>query len=269
MLLVLAIFSAEIFPQKTQLEQLCVLATQHNPDVLSAQYAYKLSSLKRKTLNGTYAPSVNFGASANIPDGYSWDAYLYSFSTTAANGTQYAAQSPQVSFTLTQSLLPFWALSSLQKSGGTNLSKIAELETSKWNVLQTVVEAQAAYQQQLQNIRVISGSQIDIEEEQALPEAGSDFLHKLVGTARDPASLSLELKKELVKTSCMKWSCNRRRPPVTRISHGCCASELMNGTLVESGRIIFLRKSCNCTTFYISCYKFIKLVSKKTWISFL
>lgn len=114
-------------------DELIELTLQNNIDILSAQNSYDSACLSLKTLNGAYAPQVSLASSASLPDEYKWNTtpdYFSSsitYSQPLAGGTtlrftgsfsfnsadfleeRYISQNPSLSFSLTQSLFPFWA----------------------------------------------------------------------------------------------------------------------------------------------------------------
>lgn len=114
-------------------DELIELTLQNNTDIFSAQNSYDSACLSLKTLNGAYAPQVSLVSSASLPDEYKWDTspdYFSSsitYSQPLAGGTtlgftgsfsfnsadfleeRYISQNPSLSFSLTQSLFPFWA----------------------------------------------------------------------------------------------------------------------------------------------------------------
>ena len=231
------------------LSDLLESALQNNADIVSAQKTYDNAVLSSKTLNGELAPSVNVSSSATLPDGYNWDKApdsfssnisvsqplfsgttisaigLYSYNIATMNEKRYISQSPNISFSLTQSLFPFWlqgklkdpsilslrlqkkyyysqllytkktvlqnliqnyiyalvykneitiyqnsinlldeqikAFKQLKDSGNTNQAKILEMENSKWNYQQNLMNAFSNYEGYLQNIKTICGCNFD------------------------------------------------------------------------------------------------------------
>ncbi|HOE08152.1 MAG TPA: TolC family protein [Treponemataceae bacterium] len=124
------LFSSNLYA--ISLEELINSALEHNPDIVSAQNAYDNALLSSKTLNGVLSPSVNVSSSATLPKNYGWNqtpdgfssnitvsqplpggaiistSGTYSFNTTTINEERFLLQSPNISFSLTQSLFPFW-----------------------------------------------------------------------------------------------------------------------------------------------------------------
>lgn len=102
-------------------------------DIMTSQSEYETALLSAKTINGGFSPGVSISSSSSISKDYGWNTtpdYFsstitysqpipggtqfsltgsYAFNSSIYNEEQYLSQSPKISFTLTQSLLPFWA----------------------------------------------------------------------------------------------------------------------------------------------------------------
>ena len=103
-----------------------------NPDINSASTIYEKQILLRKGLDGAYSPTLVANSSSKISKDYNWDnipdffssniVYTqpipggtsfsvetnYIFNVGSIDEYRYMSQSPNVAFTLSQSLLPFW-----------------------------------------------------------------------------------------------------------------------------------------------------------------
>lgn len=275
--------------EMTELERLWHLAVSANSDVLSAQHAYESACLSLSTLGGTYAPSVTTSASSTVPDGYGWDECpdnlsasvsvrqplpggtsigvtgAYALSAAAASGTRYVSQVPDVAFTLSQSLYPFYAqgklrnpehlslqqkkeyyynvllytkqqkletvaqyyilsliyrkkmemyeasivyaqeqidaLNELRKSGGANMTKIAELESSRMGNEQNLTDVRITYRQYVQYLKETCGTFSGEPEGTDLPQDGLAQALALTGGVHDPCAQELLLKIGILKTA--------------------------------------------------------------------
>jgi hypothetical protein len=275
--------------EMTELERLWHIAVSTNGDVLSAQHAYESACLSLSTLGGAYAPSVTTRASAAVPDGYGWDECpdslsasvsvtqplpggtsigvtgAYALSAAAAAGTRYVSQVPDVAFTLSQSLYPFYAqgkvrnpdrlslqqkkeyyynvllytkqqklesvaqyyilsliyrkkmemyeasiayaqeqidaLNELRKTGGANMTKIAELESSRMGNEQNLTDVRITYRQYVQYLKEACGSFRGEPEGTALPQDGLAPAFALTGGVHDPCAQELLLKIDILKTA--------------------------------------------------------------------
>ena len=107
-------------------------ALQNNSDIASAKSDYDSALLSSKTYDSSFAPGLSFSSSSTISKDYDWNTnpdyfstYVtytqplpggttlsatgtYSFTSASAGDDQYISQILKVSFTLSQSLLPFW-----------------------------------------------------------------------------------------------------------------------------------------------------------------
>ncbi|MCR4734828.1 MAG: TolC family protein [Treponema sp.] len=125
-----------IFP--LSLENLTNLALENNSEIKAAESAYEKAVLSSKTLDGVYVPSISVSSSTKLPDEYEWNSTPDSFSSTITysqpipGGASLSAtanysfnamtiaeermmsQSPNISLSLTQSLLPYWAQGKLR-----------------------------------------------------------------------------------------------------------------------------------------------------------
>jgi hypothetical protein len=275
--------------EMTELERLWHLAVETNGDVLSAQHAYDSACLSFSTLDGAYAPSVTTSASSTVPDGYGWDdcpdslsasvsvtqplpggtsigvTGAYALSAASAAGTQYVSQIPDVAFTLSQSLYPFYAqgkvrnperlslqqkkeyyynvllytkqqkleavaqyyilslvyrkkmemyeasiayaqeqidaLNELRKSGGANMTRIAELESSRMGNEQNLTDVRITYRQYVQYLKEACGTFSGEPEGTALPQDGLAPALALTGAVHDPCEQELLLKIDMLKTA--------------------------------------------------------------------
>ncbi len=178
------------------LSDLITSALQNNSDIASAQSNYESAILSSKTLDGTFAPGIFFSSSTNLSKDYDWNTspdyfstYVtysqplpggttisatgtYSFTSTttfsattatttdASNLTvqRYISQNPNISFTLSQSLLPFWAqgtikdptiLGAKQQAEYYRLQVLATKKSVLRNLLQNYAYAQI-YKKQIQ-----------------------------------------------------------------------------------------------------------------------
>jgi len=155
--------------EMTELERLWHLAVTTNGDVLSAQHTYESACLSLSTLGGTYAPSVTTSAASTVPDGYGWDECpdslsasvsvtqplpggtsigvtgAYALSAAVAYDSRYVSQIPDVAFTLSQSLYPFYAQGKLRNPERLSLQQKKEyyynvLLYTKQQKLETVAQ---------------------------------------------------------------------------------------------------------------------------------
>lgn len=109
------------------------LTLQNNTDIITSQSEYESALLSAKTLDGSFSPGISISSSSSISNDYEWNTtpnYFssnitysqqipggtqfsvtgsYSLNSATYNEERYISQSPKISFTLTQSLLPFWA----------------------------------------------------------------------------------------------------------------------------------------------------------------
>jgi hypothetical protein len=275
--------------EMTELERLWHLAVSTNGDILSAQHAYESACLSFSTFDGAYAPSVTTSASSTVPDGYGWDECpdnlsasmsvtqplpggtsigvtgSYALSSAAAAGTRYVSQIPDVTFTLSQSLYPFYAqgkvrnpermslqqkkeyyynvlqytkqqkletiaqyyilsliyrrkmemyeasiayaqeqidaLNELRKTGGANMTKIAELESSRMGNEQNLTDVRITYRQYVLYLKEACGSFSGEPEGTDLPQNGLAPALALTGGVHDPCAQELLLKISILKAA--------------------------------------------------------------------
>ncbi len=273
----------------TWLERLWHLAAETNGDVLSAQHTYESACLSLSTLGGAYTPSVTTGASSSVPDGYGWNECpdslsasvsvtqplpggtsigvtgAYALNAATAYDTRWVSQVPDVAFTLSQSLYPFYAqgklrnperlslqqkkeyyynqllyvkqqkletvaqyyilsliyrkkmemyeasiayaheqldaLDELRKSGGANMVRIAELESSRMSDEQNLADVRVTYRQYVQYLKEACGSFSGEPEETGLPQDGITSALALTGGVHDPCAQALLLKIDILKTA--------------------------------------------------------------------
>lgn len=136
--LIVKVFLILLIINKTPLFSLSLcelidLTLQNNIDIITSQSEYKTALLSAKTINGSFSPGLSISSSSSISKDYEWNTtpdYFsstitysqpipggtqfsvtgsYAFNSSIYNEEQYLSQSPKISFTLTQSLLPFWA----------------------------------------------------------------------------------------------------------------------------------------------------------------
>lgn len=136
--LIFKIFLILLIISKTPLFSLSLcevidLTLQNNIDIITSQSEYEIALLSTKTIDGSFSPRFSISSSSSISKDYEWNTtpdYFsstitysqpipggtqfsvtgsYAFNSLIHNGEQYLSQSPKISFTLTQSLLPFWA----------------------------------------------------------------------------------------------------------------------------------------------------------------
>lgn len=130
--LIISLVFASVNCFSVSLYDLSELTLQSNIDILEADTAYKEQLISTKSLDGYYVPSLSVNATANIADKHDWSYvpdYLssslsysqtlpggasfsielnYNFNAITFNNNRYMAQSPYISFNLSQSLFPFW-----------------------------------------------------------------------------------------------------------------------------------------------------------------
>ncbi len=189
------------------LSELIEISMQNNPDIISAKINYDSAILSAKTLDGIFAPGITFSSSATLPKNYEWNTnpdYFsgnVNFSQPLPGGTSlslsgsYSLNSPSamsnmserfvyhtqsINFTISQSLMPFWAqgknqdptiLSAKQHS---EYYKLQLLYTQK-NILQNLVQNYAFLQIYENQIKIYK-NMIELYNEQikALEELKND-----------------------------------------------------------------------------------------------
>lgn len=130
--------SIKIFPEETELELIWNETAEKNSSVVSAEHSYDSACLSLSTMDGSYSPLVTTSATSILPDGYDWKnspdysyatvsvtqplpggtsvgvSTSYSMTLAGSDGTRYISQTPNVTFTLSQSLFPFYAQGKIQ-----------------------------------------------------------------------------------------------------------------------------------------------------------
>ena len=151
-------------------DELIQLTLQNNTDILSAQNSYDQACLSLKTLNGAYAPQVSLSSSATLPDEYKWNSTPDYFSssitysqplpggtTLGSTGSftfnsldileeRYISQNPSLSFSLTQSLFPFWVQGKIK-----NPAKLSAKQQKDYYYNQLLYTKKTVLQNLLQN----------------------------------------------------------------------------------------------------------------------
>lgn len=151
-------------------DELIELTLQNNTDILSAQNSYDSACLSLKTLSGAYTPQVSLSSSASLPDEYKWDTtpdyfsssitysqplpggttlgFTGSFSFNSADilEERYISQNPSISFSLTQSLFPFWAQGKIK-----NPAKLSAKQQKDYYYNQLLYTKKTVLQNLLQN----------------------------------------------------------------------------------------------------------------------
>lgn len=179
------------------LSELIELSMQNNPDIISAKINYDSANLSTKTLDGSFAPGITFSSSASLPQNYEWNTnpdYFsgnVNFSQPLPGGTslslggsyslnslsavpdmseRFVYQTQGISFTISQSLMPFWAqgknqdptiLSARQQA---NYYKLQLLYTQK-SVVQNLVQNYAFLQIYKNQIKIYKNT-IELYNEQ-------------------------------------------------------------------------------------------------------
>lgn len=109
------------------------LTLQNNIDIITSQNDYESALLSSKTLGGSFSPGISISSSSSISNDYQLNTTpdyfssnitysqpipggtqfsvtgTYSLNSASYNEERYISQIPKISFTLTQSLIPFWA----------------------------------------------------------------------------------------------------------------------------------------------------------------
>lgn len=251
-ILILIIASIEVYSFPT-IEDLWNIALENNLDIITSENKLRSAEISAKTLDAFYSPSVSLSNQNTTNEGKSitdiplnTDTYIkitqpipggtslsvtgdYSFNTAEYESDTYISQSLKLSFSLTQSLFPFWlqgtvkdpvklngtlqrdyyfyskeytkkkvfqeiiqnyayaliyknkmmsysntidlvkkqidALRQLQKTGGTNIAKITELENNKWTYEQDLISCKISYESYLQTIKKLCGNDIEFNDD--------------------------------------------------------------------------------------------------------
>lgn len=181
--IVLYTLSYNFFP--FSFSDLVEAALQNNSDIASAKSDYDSALLSSKTYDSSFAPGLSFSSSSTISKDYDWNTnpdyfstYVtytqplpggttlsatgtYSFTSASAGDDQYISQILKVSFTLSQSLLPFWTQGTIQDPTILNANLQAEyyrlqLLYTKKSVLQNILQNYAyalIYKNKIQSYR--------------------------------------------------------------------------------------------------------------------
>ena len=165
--IVLYTLSYNFFP--FSFSDLVEAALQNNSDIASAKSDYDSALLSSKTYDSSFAPGLSFSSSSTISKDYDWNTnpdyfstYVtytqplpggttlsatgtYSFTSASAGDDQYISQIPKVSFTLSQSLLPFWTQGTIKDPTVLSARQQAEyyrlqLLYTKKSVLQNLIQ---------------------------------------------------------------------------------------------------------------------------------
>ena len=165
--IVLYTLSYNFFP--FSFSDLVEAALQNNLDIASAKSDYDSALLSSKTYDSSFAPGLSFSSSSTISKDYDWNTnpdyfstYVtytqplpggttlsatgtYSFTSASAGDDQYISQIPKVSFTLSQSLLPFWTQGTIKDPTVLSARQQAEyyrlqLLYTKKSVLQNLIQ---------------------------------------------------------------------------------------------------------------------------------
>lgn len=163
-------------------DELVELTLQNNTEILSAQNSYDTACLSLQTLNGAYAPQVSFSSSTTLPDEYKWDTTPDYFSSSITYSQpipggmtinltggasfnaadileeRFLSQNPDISISLSQSLLPYWVQGKLKNPVNLTANQQKEyyynqLLYTKKTVLQNLVQNYiyaAIYKKQIQ-----------------------------------------------------------------------------------------------------------------------
>ncbi len=128
------LFLSSVFCQTTQniLCKLCLSALENNSDIQTAENTYKNAEISRKNAGGAFIPTVSFATSTILPNEDKWDICAdnfsssitynqpllggtvigitgaYSFTASDVNDERLILQNPRISFSVSQSLFPFW-----------------------------------------------------------------------------------------------------------------------------------------------------------------
>lgn len=283
-------FSSIYISYGLSINDLIELIMDSNTEIQAALTTYETQILATKSLNGAYIPGISFNALSKVPKNYEWnnapdyfDTNMiinqslpggtsfsiesdYNYSTTTFNSQRFITQSPNISFSLSQSLLPFWlqgqikdplflsfkqqeeysyyqflytkknvliqllqnyvfaliskneismnqnsigfydeqidSLKELKENGNTSLSKILEIENSRWQALQNLMSAQANYEGYIQTLKNLCSKDFD---ENLLEFSADQYafenLLKFLDNIIDPLEKTYLLKMELLKSN--------------------------------------------------------------------
>ena len=287
-LLIVLFFAENLF--SISFEELIYFTLESNSDIKTSQLAYEKGKLSTKFSDGSYSPELILSTSMTIPKKYKWntlpDYYAsgityaqplpgganlsfntsYSFDSYILQEQIFLSQTPNISFSLSQSLLPFWAQGTIQDpvklslkqkeeylyyqflyakknvllnlfqnyvyalitlneisiyqniialyekqietfnelkaSGNISQSKILEIENSKWNTQQSLMNTQTQYIEHLQIIESICGKNLDGETLADIIDNNSiSILFDIIDSANDPLEQTYKLKLALLKST--------------------------------------------------------------------
>lgn len=190
--ILLIAYKSPLFP--ISLYDLIDLTLQNNPDIIASLTDYESSLVSLKTLNGGFAPGFSLSSSTSLSKDYEWNSIPdffsasftytqplpggtdfsitgnYSFNSTIYNEERYISLSPKISFSLTQSLLPFWAQGKIVDP--TILDAIQQTEYyhyqniyAKKTVLQNLIQNYAYFLIYVNEIQIYENSISLIEEQ--------------------------------------------------------------------------------------------------------
>ncbi len=203
------------------LNDLIDLALQKNPDILSAQNGYDSACLSLKTLNGAYAPQVSLSSSASLPDEYKWDAppdyfsssitysqplpggttlgFTGSFSFNSADipEERHISQNPGLSFSLTQSLFPFWAQGKIK-----NPAKLSAKQQKEYYYNQLLYTKKTVLQNLVQNYIYASVHKKQIQ----IHENSIYLLDKQIETSNQLLKTGAVNQARITELQSSKWS---------------------------------------------------------------
>lgn len=143
-----------IYP--SEIEDLIGVALENNPEIIEAENTYNSVVLSSKTLNGVYSPGLSVSASSSfennknmfsesdqfssvvnytqpLPGGASLGiSGTYSYAGTEMNKERYIVQAPNISFSLSQSLFPFWIQGTLKDPSKLNIELQKKYYYNQW-----------------------------------------------------------------------------------------------------------------------------------------
>ncbi len=202
-------------------DELIELTLQNNTDILSAQNGYDSASLSLKTLNGAYAPQVSLSSSASLPDEYKWDTtpdyfsssitysqplpggttlgFTGSFSFNSADilEERCISQNPSLSFSLTQSLFPFWAQGKIK-----NPAKLSSKQQKDYYYYQLLYTKKTVMQNLVQNYIYASVHKKQIQ----IHENSIYLLDKQIETSNQLLKIGAVNQARITELQSSKWS---------------------------------------------------------------
>ena len=259
--IVLYTLSYNFFP--FSFSDLVEAALQNNSDIASAKSDYDSALLSSKTYDSSFAPGLSFSSSSTISKDYDWNTnpdyfstYVtytqplpggttlsatgtYSFTSASAGDDQYISQIPKVSFTLSQSLLPFWTQGTIKDPTVLSARQQAEyyrlqLLHTKKSVLQNLIQNYAyalIYKNKIQIYRnSVCLAEEQIEALKKLKSSGSTSQAKI--TELESSKWGYEEDLMSVQASYCSYLQNLKS------MCGCEIDDIEN-TLTESEEIIF------------------------------